>query len=45
VARRLQLEGRTSTGRATIAALKLNAERRLLIRRAEERFGLFPPDA
>ncbi len=38
-----RLTGRTATGRATIAALKLNAERRLLIRRAEEMFKLFPP--
>jgi len=37
------LTGRTATGRATITALKLNAERRLLIRRAEEMFKLFPP--
>jgi hypothetical protein len=39
------LSGITPTGRATIAALKLNAERRLLIRQAEARFGLFPPDS
>jgi HNH endonuclease len=37
------LTGRTACGRATIAALKLNTERRLLIRRAEEQFKLFPP--
>ena len=35
--------GRTASGRATIAALKLNSDRRLLIRRAEEQFKLFPP--
>ena len=35
--------GRTPTGRATVAALRLNADRRLPIRRAEARFGLFPP--
>lgn len=35
--------GRTPSGRATIAVLKLNTDRRLLIRRAEERFHLFPP--
>jgi HNH endonuclease len=38
-----RLTGRTVSGRATIAALKLNTDRRLLIRRAEERFNLFPP--
>jgi hypothetical protein len=37
------LIGRTPTARATIAALKLNTERLLLIRRAEEQFKLFPP--
>jgi hypothetical protein len=37
------LIGKTPTGRATIAALQLNLSRRLLIRQAEERFGLFPP--
>jgi hypothetical protein len=38
-----RLTGRTASGRATIAALKLNAERRIHIRRAEELFKLFPP--
>jgi hypothetical protein len=38
-----RVSGRTASGRATIAALKLNADRRLLIRRAEEQFNLFPP--
>jgi hypothetical protein len=33
----------TSAGRATLAALDLNRPRRVLIRRAEEMFGLFPP--
>jgi hypothetical protein len=37
------LAGRTAYARATIAALRLNSERRLLIRRAEEQFKLFPP--
>lgn len=36
--------GLTPTGRATVAALGLNAPRRLLIRQAEEGFGLLPPD-
>jgi hypothetical protein len=35
--------GRTPSGRATVDALKLNADRRLQIRRAESHFGLFPP--
>ena len=34
---------RTATGRATAAAFDLNHARRLLIRRAERQFGLFPP--
>jgi hypothetical protein len=38
------LAGRTASARATIAALRLNSDRRLLIRRAEERFKLFPPE-
>jgi len=38
-----QLRGRTPSGRATILALKLNNDRRILIRRAEERFDVFPP--
>jgi hypothetical protein len=35
--------GRTPVGRATVFALDLNSPRRLLIRQAEELFGLFPP--
>jgi hypothetical protein len=35
--------GLTAIGRATIDALRLNAPRRLLIREAEGKFGLFPP--
>lgn len=35
--------GRTSIGRATVAALDLNHSRRIAVRRAEEQFGLFPP--
>jgi len=38
-----RLDGKTAIGRATIAALQLNSPRRLLIRQAEEVFGLFPP--
>lgn len=38
-----QATGRTPTGRATAAALRLNTERRLRIRLAESRFDLFPP--
>ena len=38
-----RLIGGTPSGRATVAALKLNTDRRQMIRRAEERFGLFPP--
>jgi len=38
-----RITGRTAIGRATIAMLQLNHSRRLLIRRAEHRFGLFPP--
>ena len=36
--------GLTATGRATVRALHLNSPRRLLIRQAEQGFGLFPPD-
>jgi hypothetical protein len=36
------LRGLTATGRATITALKFNSERRLMIRKAEERFQIFP---
>lgn len=37
------LLGLTPTGRATVAALDLNHPRRLRVREAEARFGLFPP--
>jgi hypothetical protein len=37
------LAGKTPSGRATIDALQLNDPRRLDIRKAESRFGLFPP--
>jgi hypothetical protein len=37
------LIGRSPSARTTIEALKLNDDRRIRIRRAEERFGLFPP--
>lgn len=33
----------TPVGRATVAALDLNRPRRVLIRQAEQIFGLFPP--
>jgi hypothetical protein len=35
--------GQTAVGRASIALLDLNHPRRLLVRQAEELFGLFPP--
>jgi hypothetical protein len=35
--------GLTSVGRATVVALTLNHARRVMIRQAEEWFGLFPP--
>jgi hypothetical protein len=35
--------GLTPTGRATVVALRLNDPRRLLVRKAEELFDLFPP--
>jgi HNH endonuclease len=35
--------GLTPVGRAAVAVLDLNHPRRLLVRRAEELFGLFPP--
>lgn len=35
--------GLTPTGRATVLALFLKEPRRLLVRQAEELFGLFPP--
>jgi hypothetical protein len=34
--------GKTPVGRATVLQLDLNHGRRILIRQAEERFGLFP---
>ena len=37
------LQGKSPIGRATVALLQLNHARRLLIRRAESEFGLFPP--
>ena len=37
------LNGLTSTGRATVAALDLNHPRRQRVREAEAKFGLFPP--
>lgn len=39
-----QVAGLTPIGRATIAALQLNDERRIRIRQAEQMFGLFPPE-
>jgi hypothetical protein len=38
------LIGTSAIGRAAIAALDLNHERRIRIRQAEQTFGLFPPD-
>lgn len=38
------LIAKTEIGRVTIKALDLNHERRIRIRRAEQLFGLFPPD-
>jgi len=40
---RYHLIEKTPTGRATIAMLDLNHPPRLLIRQAEEVFGMFPP--
>jgi hypothetical protein len=37
-----QVLGLTATGRATVSLLDLDHPRRLLIRQAEEMFGLFP---
>jgi len=37
-----ELVGKTPAGRATVFVLDLNQPRRMLIRRAEELFGLFP---
>lgn len=39
-----RVEGKSATGRATVTLLQLNRPRRLLIRKAEHGFGLFPPD-
>lgn len=39
-----ELHGLTPVGRATVATLDLNADRRLRIREAESLFELFPPD-
>ncbi|WP_133795073.1 HNH endonuclease [Prosthecobacter fusiformis] len=39
-----RLEGKSPEGGATVALLKQNHPRRLLIRKAEHGFGLFPPD-
>lgn len=39
------LVGKAEVGRVTIFALLLNHQRRLMIRRAEQLFGMFPPDA
>ena len=39
-----QIVGLTPIGRATVAALQLNDERRMRIRQAEQMFGLFPPE-
>lgn len=38
-----ELAAITPVGRVTIATLDLNRPRRILIRKAEELFGLFPP--
>ncbi len=37
------LTGLTPAGRSLIVAFELNSERRQMIRRGEEQFGLFPP--
>jgi hypothetical protein len=39
-----EVVGQTEIGRVTVEALRLNQERKLKIRRAEQIFGLFPPD-
>jgi hypothetical protein len=39
-----RMDALTEVGHALIDALDLNSSRRQLIRRAEEGFGLFPPD-
>jgi hypothetical protein len=41
----LHIRGLTALGRGMVEAFDLNHSRRLLIREAEELFGLFPPDA
>lgn len=41
--RGVRLVGLTPVGRATVAALDLNHQRRVRIRQAEVVFGLFPP--
>lgn len=38
-----RLVGQTPVGRVTVSILELNHPRRVLIRQAEELFGLFPP--
>jgi hypothetical protein len=38
-----EITGLTAVGRATVAALDLNHPRRIRVRFAEEKFGLFPP--
>jgi hypothetical protein len=38
-----ELVGQTPTGRATVLMLDVNQPRRMLIRRAEQLFALFPP--
>ena len=37
------IKGKTSLGRATVAALDMNHPTRIRVRQAEEVFGLFPP--
>lgn len=39
----VRLMGTSDKGRATLTILRLNHPRRILIRKAETRFGLFPP--
>lgn len=38
-----EIVGKTPTGRVTVATLDLNRDRHLNIRKAEEKFDLFPP--
>ena len=40
---RYEITARTAVGRVTLLLLDLNRPRRVLIRRSEELFGLFPP--